>query len=701
MSVTLLQTKLYVPPPRPDLVPRPRLIESLDSCLQPGAKLALISAPAGSGKTTLVAQWLGMREGRFTGAWLSLDTGDNDLARFLVYLAAALGHGELGSQAPTLLRPSQTPSAESFLIALINDLAASADQPGEQQPLLLVLDDYHLIQTRSVHDALAFLLEHQPPHVHLVIITRTEPPLPLARFRGRGQVLTLSSDDLRFTLEETSAFLNQAMGLALTVEEIDALATGTEGWAAGLQMAALAYRDRPEVDRPALTSWSKAPFVGSRFMMDYLLEEVLQRESPSVQTFLLQTAILECLCGPLCDAVTDQGASHFILADLERRNLFLVPLDQEQRWYRCHHLFAELLRQRLDQVQPDQIPALHRRASGWYRENGQMAEAIHHALAAGDGNEAADMVQASGESIMMQGQFKTLSFWLDELPEEVVRARPRLTAYRAFMILMSGRPLAEIEALLGQTSGARDSEMILVRAILDMIQGNLRTSKALSREAIDRLPAAAGEVPENRREEYGTHYRETASALKAAAPPAVVENQFDPPQSGRHSVLLLGNAGQRILTAGEILCLAGLTAGLHASQKNEYNITVLRGPSISELILSEEPIDYAGIERPDVILALSQEGVNRRRPLFAGLKSKTRVLQVPEITLPPTRAAVSGIDLRSLGIKPQDWALAALAELANTNRIISRDMLRAALTTRFQDDVLGSALQLVEKVYQE
>jgi pyruvate/2-oxoacid:ferredoxin oxidoreductase beta subunit/Pyruvate/2-oxoacid:ferredoxin oxidoreductase gamma subunit len=229
-------------------------------------------------------------------------------------------------------------------------------------------------------------------------------------------------------------------------------------------------------------------------------------------------------------------------------------------------------------------------------------------------------------------------------------------------------------------------------------RANTLTPRAIE-EAIDRLPATAGEVPENRRTEYGAHYRKTASALKAAAPPAVVEKQFEPPQPGRHSVLLLGNAGQRILTAGEILCLAGLTAGLHASQKNEYNITVLRGPSISELILSEEPIDYTGIERPDVVFALSQEGVDRRRRLFAGLKSKTRVLCVPEITLPPTRAAVSGIDLRSLGIKPQDWALAALAALAKTNRIISRNMLRAALTTRFQNDVLASASQLVEKVY--
>lgn len=231
-------------------------------------------------------------------------------------------------------------------------------------------------------------------------------------------------------------------------------------------------------------------------------------------------------------------------------------------------------------------------------------------------------------------------------------------------------------------------------------RSNTLTPRAIE-ETMARLPTADGEVPENRREEYGAHYRETASALKAAAPPVVVEKQFDPPQPGRHSVLLLGNAGQRILTAGEILCLAGLTAGLHASQKNEYNITVLRGPSISELILSEEPIEYAGIERPDVILALSQEGVDRRRPLFAGLRSNTRVLQMPEVTLPPTRAGVSGIDLRPLGIKPQDWALAALAALAKTNRIISVDMLRAALTTRFRDDVLASALQLVEKVFQK
>lgn len=229
-------------------------------------------------------------------------------------------------------------------------------------------------------------------------------------------------------------------------------------------------------------------------------------------------------------------------------------------------------------------------------------------------------------------------------------------------------------------------------------RANPLTPQAIA-EAIARLPAAAGEVPENRRREYGTLYRETAAALSPAAPPAVVEKQFNPPQPGRHSVLLLGNAGQRILTAGEILCLAGLTAGLHASQKNEYNITVLRGPSISELILSAEPIEYSGIGRPDAIFALSQEGVDRRRPLFAALESETLILQAPGVTLPPTRAAVSPVDLKSLGIKPQNWALAALAALAETNRIISIDMLRAALTIRFRDDALSSALQVVERFH--
>jgi LuxR family maltose regulon positive regulatory protein len=364
-SPTLLATKLYIPPVRPNLVSRPRLLQRLDRGLS--GRLILVSAPAGFGKTTLVSEWLAER--RCPAGWVSLDAGDNDPVRFLSYVIAALqtippGVGE-GAQA--LLRSPQLPPLESVLTVLINELCSPPGRgDAASRPSLLAMDDYHVIEAPAIHSAVAFLLDNLPPHLKLIVATRADPPLPLSRWRSRGQMVEVRADDLRFTADETAVLLNQVMGLSLSAEEVAALEARTEGWIAGLQLATLSLTGRP-VER---ASQLIQAFRGSHhYIMDYLVEEVLERQPAGVQTFLLHTSILDRLTGSLCDAVTGQSGGRAMLQWLEKANLFLVPLDEQCRWYRYHHLFADLLRQQLQASQPDLVPELHRRASQWHEQN--------------------------------------------------------------------------------------------------------------------------------------------------------------------------------------------------------------------------------------------------------------------------------------------------------------------------------------------
>ena len=394
MPAPILATKLYIPPPRPKVVLRPRLIERLNEGLSAGRKLTLISASAGFGKTTLVSEWVAGC-GRPV-AWLSLDEGDNDPTRFLTYLVAALQTiaANIGAGVLAVLQSPQPPPTESILTALLNEITTIPDN------FVLVLDDYHVIDSKPVDEALTFLLEHLPPQMHLVIATREDPHLPLARLRARGQLTELRAADLRFTPAEAAEFLNQVMGLNLSAEDIAALETRTEGWIAGLQLAALSMQGHQDA-----ASFIKS-FTGShRFVLDYLVEEVLQQQSESVQTFLLRTSILDRLCGPLCDAVLlDPSASgQETLEYLEHANLFIVPLDNERRWYRYHHLFAELLRQRLHQSTASSagneekvVAELHSRASRWYEDNGLEIEAFQHAAAANDVERAERLIGRQG-----------------------------------------------------------------------------------------------------------------------------------------------------------------------------------------------------------------------------------------------------------------------------------------------------------------
>ncbi len=416
MSAPILATKLYVPPPRPKVVSRPRLIERLNEGLQ--RKLTLISASAGFGKTTLVSEWvatltpspLPLGEGLGVRvAWLSLDEGDNDPARFLTYLVAALqtivaniGEGVLGA-----LQSPQPPPTESILTTLLNEIATIPDN------FILVLDDYHAIDAKSVDNALTFLVEHLPPQMHLVIATREDPSLPLARLRVRGQLIELRAADLRFTPAEAAEFLNRVMGLNLAAEDIAALDTRTEGWIAGLQLAAISMQGHQDT-----TSFIKS-FAGSHhFVLDYLMEEVLGQQSETIQTFLLRTSILDRLCGPLCDAVLlgPAASGQETLEYLEHANLFIVPLDNERHWFRYHHLFADLLRQRLQRnstlstgKEKGGVDELHRRASEWYEHNGSAADAIRHALAAEDFERAATLVELAVPEMRRNRQGATVT----------------------------------------------------------------------------------------------------------------------------------------------------------------------------------------------------------------------------------------------------------------------------------------------------
>ena len=438
----LLATKLHVPRPRPGFVPRPRLAGALGEGL--ARRLILVCAPAGSGKTALLAGWA--RSGNRPVAWLSLDAADNDPVRFWRHVVAALDRARpgIGERVGPLLGPPAPPSFEGLVTALINDLAA---QRGDGE-VLLVLDDYHLIDAQPVHVSLGFLLEHLPPGLHLVLASRADPPLPLARLRAGGQLAELRAADLRFSAEEAAALLRESAGADLPAAAVAALAARTEGWVAGLQLAALSLRGQAD---PA---GFVAAFSGShRYVLDYLAEEVLDRQHEELRTFLLETSVLERLSGGLCDAVTGRTDSQAMLERVEQAGLFLVPLDEVRGWWRYHHLFADLLRARLQQQRPGRVPALHRAAAAWCEEHGLADDAVRHALAAGDAAWAARLVERHVETFLVPQRGRDPARWLSALPAESARDRPRLCLAQAYGAAM-GFQVEALEVLLDDAERA-------------------------------------------------------------------------------------------------------------------------------------------------------------------------------------------------------------------------------------------------------
>ncbi len=456
MVTPLLRTKLYIPSARSELVPRPHLAERLDAALD--YKLTLVSAPAGFGKTTLLSEWIHSRvkdqarkDEPSTAfhpskvAWISLDRGDNDLGRFLTYFftAVQMVDADVGNTALAALQSAQHPPVEALLAGLINEIIEIP------RPLIVVLDDYHVITEQRIHDALAFLLDNLPSQMHLMLASRADPPWPLARMRVRREVVELRADDLRFTLTEVTAFLNDVMGLELAPQDITALDSRTEGWIAGLQLAALSMQGR--LDTAAFVQ----AFSGShRFVLDYLAEEVLSRQSADVQEFLLKTSILERMTAPLCDTVTGMANSQDILIQLGRDNLFLIPLDDERRWYRYHRLFGDLLRSRLQETQLEHVPNLYRRASEWCEETGLVEEAVTYALTGQDMERAATLIERNAMQMIVQGEIMTVSWWLDALPDDLVRVRAWLSVYRAWTQYWVGHREQAEECL-------RDAEQVL------------------------------------------------------------------------------------------------------------------------------------------------------------------------------------------------------------------------------------------------
>jgi len=447
MPDSLLLTKLYIPPIRKAIVPRPGLIARLNEGLAADRKLTLISAPAGFGKTTLVSEWAAGC-GRPV-AWLSLDEADNDLTRFLVYIVKSMQTitSTIGTDVLTALQSARPPSTESLLTALLNEIAALPDK------FILVLDDYHMLDSKSVDEALTFLVEHMPPQMVLIIATREDPQLPLSRLRARGQLTELRAADLRFSPAEAADFLNQVMGLNLSTDDIARLEARTEGWIAGLQLAALSVQGHHDA-----ASFIQS-FTGShRFILDYLVEEVLQRQSERVSSFLLQTSILDQLCGPLCDAVTGQTDCKEMLKALERDNLFVIPLDDQRQWYRYHHLFADVLLEHLMVTQPEKVPILHSRASDWYEKNGLPHDAIRHALAGKDFERAAILVELAIPETRRNRQGTTVTElgWLKALPDELIRFRPVLCVHYAYA-LFGGGEVGNVEPWLQDAERWLDS----------------------------------------------------------------------------------------------------------------------------------------------------------------------------------------------------------------------------------------------------
>jgi LuxR family maltose regulon positive regulatory protein len=433
----VLATKLFAPTRRPQLVARPRLVEHLDATLAATNRLTLVSAPAGFGKTTLLSDWLAHLESRSTDTrvgWLSLDEDDNDLFRLLSHMTAALHGAGLGID-PSLLETFQGTSPSGALIAIVNDVARAAqDTPATHW--VLVLDDVHVITASDVHEAMSFFLDHLPSQLHLLMATRSDPPLPLPLLRSRGELTEVRASDLRFSEREAVDFLNRVMGLRLSVDDIAALEGRTEGWIAGLQLAALSLRGVHESDEVA--TFIEA-FTGSnRFVIDYLADEVLARQPDEVRMFLLRTSILDQLTGSLCDAVTVGVHSGRLLERLERGNLFLVALDDQRSWYRYHHLFGDVLSARLLVEHPGEVPALHRRASAWYAEHDSPSRAVRHAIAAQDFRRAAQLMEQALPDMRRARQDGLLLTWMQSLPEPALRRSPVLSIWFAWSRLMSG-----------------------------------------------------------------------------------------------------------------------------------------------------------------------------------------------------------------------------------------------------------------------
>ncbi len=490
MTQLLLTTKLYFPPARANLVARPRLVEQLNAGLK--KPLTLISAPAGYGKTTLLSEWRARFGSKYPLAWLSLDPGDNNLVRFLTYISATLGtlNPKLTRDLVSQLHLPELPPVEELIILLINGVTAFP------QDFALILDDCHVITDPAIHAALSYLLDHPPPKMHLVMLTRADPPLQLAKLRARGDLVELRSGDLRFTTEEATNFLNVVMGLKLSAENVSALDQRTEGWIVGLQMAALSMQGKMDA-----TEFIRA-FTGShRYILDYFAEEVINQQSEAVQTFLLHTSVLDQLTGPLCDAVLG-GSQHSaqILTELEHKNLFLISLDDDRHWYRYHHLFADLLKQRLNMTHPEIVNTLYERAAAWLEQNGYIQSAVEYAMKAQNYGLATQLIERIKYRLIERGEINMFIMWFKSMPEDLIQSQPEIGFSYASCLTLTGyfdaaekwlqymekgfAPMASYD----RHAALRMAKAPVYRSIIAQVHGDFSTAIALGQEGLDQTP---------------------------------------------------------------------------------------------------------------------------------------------------------------------------------------------------------------------
>jgi LuxR family maltose regulon positive regulatory protein len=489
-SQHLLRTKFFVPPIRSNQIARPRLINLINRGLD--RALILVSAPAGYGKTTLVSSWL--HESDIPSTWLSLDEGDNDPIRFLQYFINALQKivPEIQVDLPGVLQEMQPAPFEALINIIINQIVEHVT------PFIFILDDFHVIHSEAVLKILAYLLEHLPPQMHLAILTRIDPPLPLARMQARNELTDIRADQLRFTRDEIAAFLNDVMGLALSVDDLSAMETRTEGWIASIQLAALSMQSSKDIHGFV------SAFTGSHhYVMDYLVEEVLGLQPKKVGDFLMQTSILDHMCGPLCESVIDADPEEPVdggamLEALERMNLFVIPLDDERRWYRYHHLFADVLRKRLEHHYPGSLPKLHQRASLWFEQNGLVPEAIRHSLKAGDQDRAVKLIEQNGPLLLISGELNALSIWI-KLVESRSQSHPWIHIIKAWLFILTGQPeraeevLQNAENLISPLE--TDTQIKIMqgaiatgRSYRSFMNGDTNQTAAFARQAVEYLP---------------------------------------------------------------------------------------------------------------------------------------------------------------------------------------------------------------------
>jgi LuxR family maltose regulon positive regulatory protein len=569
MSVSLLSTKLHIPHTRANAVARPRLTEKMLAGVKRPGSFVLLSGPAGFGKTTLLSEFV--IELKRPVAWVSLDEADNDPIRFWTYLLTACQsiRPEIGESGLALLQTPQPLPEETLPTILINDLVRLGVD------LVIVLDDYHTIQNQTIHFALSFLLDHLPDKLHLVISTRVDPPWPLARFRARDRLVEIRAVDLRFTTDEAAAFLNEVMGLNLSAEDVAALEERTEGWIASLQLAALSMKGRSDI-----TGFIQA-FTGSHvYVAEYLIEEVLGRQSEEVKTFLMQTAILGRVNASLCEAVTGHAESQARLRELYQANLFLIPLDDEGQWYRYHQLFADLLKARLQQTLPaDAITALHQRAAAWYEQAGMMPEAIEHALAASDYSHAAQLIEKAAMPMILNAYFKTVEGWLQIIPPEYLNESLRANLAFAWMHLMrrdftqAAPHLERLQALFSAARGdeldaSLQGEWLALQSMLLSTQGNVGESTDLAERALKILPREDAQVRTVTYMGLANMYEQVLDFERAAAAmDAIVQNARDVGDL-TSEVLGLSLLGRMLLQQGALHSVYEITS--RALQRIEH-----------------------------------------------------------------------------------------------------------------------------------